>query len=438
MSIFKACDIRGVYPDELDESTAEAVGRAIGSELAGGNCVLGGDIRPSTPSLKDAISRGLVAAGADVLDIGTVPTPVAYWARRELDTRGVVIVTASHNPPRYNGIKFALGQEPAMPEDVERVRRRVEETEFRAGSGRRTEPSVKAGYLDWLGRRFEGTGHGMCVLLDAGNGSASEWAPEAFRAADYEVHELFCEPDGRFPNRSPNPTEPGALVAAGEAVRRAGAGLGVCFDGDADRTVFLDERGDYVPAEEALILLAREALTREPKAAIVYDLKSTRILPQEIRRAGGRPVMERSGYSFIKRRLMQEDAALGAEASGHFFFRELGGDDGIYAGLRMAELLAASGKRFSELRATIPPYFISEDIRIPCPAGDAEAVVGEVRRTFADRPQDHTDGVRVEFEGGWALCRASVTEPAVTVRVEGDSPERLAEIRRIFLDAVRD
>jgi len=226
----------------LDQSTAEAIGRAIGSELAGGNCVLGGDVRPSTPCLRDAVSRGLLATGADVLDVGIVPTPVAYWAGKELGTRGVAIVTASHNPPRYNGIKFALGQEPTMPEDVERVRRRVEETDFRAGSGRRTEPPVKAGYLDWLGRRFEGTGHGMRVLLDAGNGSASEWAPEAFRAAGCEVHELFCEPDGRFPNRSPNPTEPGALVAAGEAVRRAGAGLGVCFDGDADRTVFLDER----------------------------------------------------------------------------------------------------------------------------------------------------------------------------------------------------
>jgi len=438
MSIFKACDIRGVYPDELDESTAEAIGHAIGSELAGGNCVLGGDIRPSTPGLKDAVSRGLLAAGADVLDVGIVPTPVAYWASKELRARGVVIVTASHNPPRYNGIKFAFGDEPAMPEDVERVRRRVEQRDFRAGSGQRTEAPVKAGYLDWLGRRFEGTGPGMRVLLDAGNGSASEWAPEAFRAAGCEVHELFCEPDGRFPSRSPNPTEPGALVAAGQAVRAAGAGLGVCFDGDADRTVFLDERGDYVPAEEALILLAREALEDEPKAAIVYDLKSTRILSQEIRRAGGRPVMERSGYSFIKRRLMQEDAALGAEASGHFFFRELGGDDGIYAGLKVAELLAASDKRFSELRATIPPYFISEDIRIPCAAGDAEAAVDSVRRAFADHPQDHTDGVRVEFDGGWALCRASVTEPAVTVRVEGDSPERLAEIRRTFLDAIPD
>ncbi len=438
MSIFKACDIRGAYPDELHERTAEAIGRAIGSELAGGDCVLGGDLRPSTPSLKGAVCRGLLATGADVLDVGTVPTPVAYWARRELGTRGVAVVTASHNPPRYNGIKFALGEEPVTPEGIDEVRRRVEESDFRAGRGRRTEHGVKADYLDWLRRRFEATGRGMPVLLDAGNGSGSEWAPEAFRTAGYEVHELFCEPDGRFPNRSPNPTEPGALDAAGEATRCAGAGLGVCFDGDADRAVFLDERGDYVPAEEALILLAREALKNEPGAAIVYDLKSTRVLPQEIRRAGGRAVMERSGYSFIKRRLMQEDAPLAAEASGHFFFRELAGDDGIYAGLRMAQLLAATGQPLSELRDTIPPCFISEDIRIPRPAGDAQAVVERLRRAFADHPQDHTDGVRVEFDGGWALCRASVTEPAVTVRVEGDSPGRMAELRQVILAAIPD
>jgi len=447
MSIFKPCDIRGLYPDELDAAAAEAIGRAVADELIARrsersrppNCVLAGDVRLSTPALKEGAGRGLVAGGAAVLDIGTVPTPVACWAKRRLRADGLVMVTASHNPPQYNGIKLLLGPAPLAPEDIEAIRARVE-----GGAGPRaaghTEGTVerldvRTDYMRWLADRFAFSGPGLKVLVDAGNGCASEWAPEAFRDAGYEVEELFCAPDGRFPNRSPNPTAPGALDAAAEVARRVQADLAVAFDGDADRAVFLDERGDYVPAEEILILLARDILRREPGAAVVYDQKSTRVVPQEIQRAGGRAVMERSGYAFIKRRLIEEQAALAAEASGHFFFRELAGDDGLYAALRVTELLSRSGRRLSQLRKTIPPFHITPDIRIRC--REPAAVIEAVKKAFEGHPQDHTDGVRVEFEGGWALVRPSVTEPAVTVRVEGDCPERMDRLRAEVLDAVR-
>ncbi|MHC5033825.1 MAG: phosphomannomutase/phosphoglucomutase, partial [Planctomycetota bacterium] len=409
MSIFKACDIRGVYPDELDEPVAEAIGQAIGTELVGGDCVLAGDLRSSTPALKDAACHGLVRAGTRVIDIGTAPTPVAYWAKRRLNARGLLIVTASHNPPEYNGMKLMVGDMPVTPEDIEAVRSRVESGKRARGQGQgRVEiREVRKEYLDWLAERFAGVGKGLKVLVDAGNGSASEWAPAAFRTAGCEVEELFCEPDGRFPDRSPNPSRAEAVTAASTRVREVGADFAICFDGDADRAVFLDERGGFVGGEEALILFARDVLCQEPGAPIVYDLKSARIVPREIERAGGRAVMERSGYAFIKRRLIEEDAPLGGEASGHFFFRELQGDDGLYAALRMATLLAASGRSLSDLRATIPPYFITEDIRIPC--DNAERMVQRLAEQFAEHPQDHTDGVRVEFEGGWALCRPSVT-----------------------------
>jgi phosphomannomutase/phosphoglucomutase len=437
MSIFKACDIRGVYPDELDEATARAVGRAVGELLDGGDCVLGGDVRPSTPALKAAVCEGLRAAGADVLDLGLVPTPAAYWARRRFGCRGLVVVTASHNPPEYNGMKLVMGDLPPTPEQMAALARRASAEEpRRRGQGRLTARDVRADYLDWLARQFEGTGAGLRVVVDAGNGCASGWAPAAFAAAGYEVAELFCEPDGRFRHRSPNPSRPEAVTAAADTVRRSDADLGVCFDGDADRAVFLDERGEFVDAGEALILLARRALADEPGAAVVYDLKSTRVVPQQIERAGGRALKERSGYAFIKRRLIREDALMAGEASGHFFFRELAGDDGIYAALRMGELLRESGRPLSELRATVPPYFISEDIRVPCPEGQAAGVVERLKAEFAGRPQDHTDGVRVEFDGGWALCRPSVTEPALSVRVEGESPERMAQIQDQFLAAV--
>jgi len=437
LSIFKPCDIRGVYPSQLNERIAEAIGRAIGTELDGGNCVVGGDARTSTPALREAVCRGLTSAGTDVVDIGTVPTPVAYWAARRLDARGVVVVTASHNPPDHNGIKFMLGGDPLTPEDMERVHRRVEAGEFRSGRGRRRSRHVRADYLGWLAEQFAGTGHGLKVVVDAGNGVAGDWAPEALRAAGYRVEELFCTVDGRFPNRSPNPSTPQAVSAASARVRETGADLAVCFDGDADRAVFLDERGDFIPAEEAIVLFARQAL-RERPGGVVYDLKCTRVVPSEIERCGGRPIMERSGHAFIKHRLIAEGAVFAGEASGHFFFAELGGDDGIYAALRMGEMLAASGTTFCGLRATIPPFTITEDIRVPRPGGDAAVVVQHLKRVFADHPQDHTDGVRIEFDGGWALCRASVTEPVLTVRVEGDSAERRDELRRIVLDSIPD
>ncbi|MFO7955979.1 MAG: phosphomannomutase/phosphoglucomutase [Candidatus Brocadiia bacterium] len=436
MSIFKACDIRGTYPDQLDETAARAIGRAVGTELDGADCVLAGDVRTSTPALKAAALDGLKAAGCHVVDLGIVPTPVAYWAQRTFGTAGALIVTASHNPPEYNGIKFMVGDLPVSPADVERVRRRVERGDFRSGAGSVETRDVRSHYLEWLASRFGSAAAGLSVVVDAGHGTMSDWAPVAFGRAGCNVVELFCTPDGRFPDRSPNPSRPEALEAAGERVRETGADVAACFDGDGDRVVFLDEEGEYVPPEETLILFVRHLLTEHPGAGVVYDLKCTRTVPREIKRAGGRPLMERSGHAFIKRRLLREDALMAGEASGHFFFREIGGDDGLYAALLMAQILAQSDQPLSRMRSEIGPYFISEDIRIRIPDGDPAAIVSAVKERFADRPQDHTDGVRVEFEKGWALCRPSVTEPAVTVRVEGDTPEDLERIRAEVLRAI--
>ena len=429
MGIFKACDIRGVYPDDLAEHQAFLVGRALGTELAARTCVIGGDLRPSTPTLTEALKDGLRLSGANVIDLGAVPTPVVYWARRALGVQGAIIVTASHNPPQYNGIKFMLSDRPTMPEDVLRVARRVGEGDFACGDGKVSKHNVRRCYLDWLRSRSEGVAEGLRVLVDAGNGCASEWAPTALREAGCRVEELFCEPDGTFPNRSPNPSSAEGL---GEASRLAGEGevdLAVAFDGDADRAVFLDETGAFVDGDKSIIIFARHVLAREPGAAVVYDLKCTRRVAEEVERAGGRALPERSGYAFIKSRLLQEDAAFAGEASGHFFFRELGGDDGIYASLMMARIVKESGRRFSELLAFIPPYFITPDIRIPCPSGDGREVIERLKEAFADCPQDHTDGVRIEFRNGWALCRMSVTEPVITLRFEADTAEALEEIK---------
>jgi len=438
MSIFKACDVRGIYPDELSEKEAHDIARAIGSELGGGACVLGGDVRPSTPSLMDAVRDGLLQTGTLVLDLGLLPTPVVYWARMTLGVRGAVIVTASHNPPAYNGIKCMLGERPTAPEDIARIERRVVEKDYASGSGAVAERDVRQEYLAWLRDRFAGTGQGKRVLVDAGNGCAGTWAPDVLRAAGYEVEELFCEPDGTFPNRSPNPSTPEAVAEASRVAREKGADFGVAFDGDGDRVVFLDESGEYVECDKAIVVFAREILTIRPGGTVVYDGKCTRRVADEIARAGGRPVRERSGYAFIKNRLMDEGAVFAGEASGHFFFPEIGGDDGLYAALRMGEIMAGAGRTLSQLVADIPPYFVSPDTRIPRPHGDGAEVIERVKVVFADRPQDYTDGVRVEFEDGWALCRMSVTEPVLTLRFEGDTPEALDRIKRLVLAEVPD
>ena len=433
MSIFKACDVRGVYPDELSEAQAHAIGRAIGSELAGAPCVLGGDVRPSTPSLKAAVRDGLLKAGTPVTDVGIVPTPVVYWARVALAVRGAVIVTASHNPARYNGIKCMLGDRPTTPEDMARVEQRVRSEDFAAGRGSVVERDVRPQYIAWLRDRFRGTGKGRRVVVDAGNGCTGEWAPEALRAAGYDVVELFCEPDGTFPNRSPNPSGGDVLGEAARLVVENHADLGVAFDGDGDRAVFLDESGTFVPSDKAIVVFARDILAKRPGGAVVYDLKCTRRVAEEIGRAGGRPLHERSGYAFIKNRLMDEGAVFAGEASGHFFFPEIGGDDGIYATLRMGEIIAKTGRRLSELVADIPPYFISPDTRLARPYGDGARAIERLKEVFADRPQDYTDGVRIDFDDGWAICRMSVTEPVLTLRFEGNSPEALARIKAMVL-----
>ncbi len=438
MSIFKPCDIRGVYPDALNEELAGAIGRGIGTELGGRTCVVGGDVRCSTPALKRAVIEGLARAGAQVLDLGIAPTPAVYWAHRRLGAYGAVIVTASHNPPEYNGVKFALGDRPAGPEDLGRLEKRVRDSDFVDGGGHVERREVRGDYIEWLRESFDGTGRGLRVLVDAGNGCAWNWAPEVLSSAGYGVEKLYCEPDGTFPNRSPNPAEAGALDAAGRAVVDRGADFGVGFDGDADRAIFFDEQGAIIEGDQAVILLARDILAREKGATIAYDLKCTSRVREEIERAGGRAIGERSGYSFIKSRLLDEGAALAGEASGHLFFRELGGDDAIYAALRMGEVLRRSGLRMSALAATIPPYCISPDIRLPRPRGDGQRVIEHLSRTFTDRPRDFTDGVRIEFEDGWALCRLSVTEPVITLRFEGDTPEALAAIRERVLADIPD
>ena len=425
MSIYKDCDIRGIYPSEITGSESYLIGRALAT-VCPGKILAGGDVRLSTPEIKGELMRGLLESGAEVTDIGTIPTPALYFALKNSDAAAGCTVTASHNPPEYNGIKFMIGRTPVTRTVIDRIKGIVESRAFAEKAGSVSKWNAAEDYLAALGKRFQAK-KPLHVLVDAGNGAMSDIAPKAFRSAGYRVTELYCEADGAFPNRSPNPADYTCLKKTGEAVCACGADFGVAFDGDGDRAVFIDENGRPVQNEKSLVLFIRSLLKDKP-TPVVYDQKSSSVIREAILEMGGEPMPERSGHAFIKKRFLENGAAVAGEVSGHFFFGELGYDDGLFAALEMADLIAASGKTLSELTANIicPP--ITPDIRIPCPYAQQQDMLSSVENMAVAKNAaiSHLDGVRADFaDGSWFLMRKSVTAEQVTLRAEAKTEERL-------------
>ena len=436
MTIFKTCDIRGLYGTEIVEDTGYRLGRAVGERLAGKEIVVGSDLRISTPLLKKALVDGLVASGGQVIDLGTLPTPAFYYGKRHFGAPGGVMVTASHNPATYNGFKVMLGESPVRPEELQALARQMAEGRYTDASGSCRREEILPDYQRFLSRSFwwltsSRQLSALCLVVDAGNGSMWSLAPDVLRALGQRVHELYCTPDGTFPNRDPNPAVPEHLEDLRRVVLEEGADLGVAYDGDGDRVIFVDERGRIQPADRLLVLFIRYLLGRDPGAKVVYDLKSSSVVPEETRAAGGKPLRERSGYAFIRRRLLTEGALLGGELSGHYFFGALGGDDALYATLLLLRVLDALGVSLGEAMDTVPAYPITPDLRIPCDGDRARRILDELLVAFHDRPTDTLDGVRIDFAEGWALARISVTEPLITLRFEGRTFEALREIQRL-------
>lgn len=432
MTIFKACDIRGRYGAELTTDAAEALGWAIGADLAGRRVAVGGDVRISTPTLKEALLRGLVGAGCHAIDLGILPTPAYYFGLRQMAADGGVMVTASHNPAADNGFKITLGPWPITEEQLAVLAQRMAEGTRVPAVGSYRAVDIIPAYETFLLQAFPRASQPLRVVVDAGNGSYSVIAPRVLRQVGYDVVELFCQPDGRFPNRSPNPAVAANLSALRESVRHSRADLGAAFDGDGDRVVFVDKQGRVVENDRAIVLLARHVLRRTP-GAVIYDIKCSSAVPEGIRAAGGAPVMEKSGYTFIKTALLQRGAVFGGEISGHFFFQELGGDDGLYAALAMLQVLAAEARSLAALVDSVPRYPITPDLRLPCPPAEAQMIVEELAAYFGQQPNCEVrrlDGVRIAWLDGWALARPSVTEPLITLRYEAKTEARLAEIQQ--------
>ena len=452
MSIFKACDIRGIAGSEITPDLFRRMGRGIALMMGDHRAiVVGGDLRVSTPELKATLIQGLCENGRRASDIGAVPTPVVYFAKAHLGAHACAVVTASHNPSEDNGLKFMVGELPVLPEDLKRLRTLVEGPETDAPVGTRAtataRPDVLPAYEKWVASLRLPIDHGesakvrrLIAVVDAGNGSYAEIAPRVIEERPgIQVDRLFCVPDGRFPNRDPNCALPESLSALSARVREVKANIGIAFDGDGDRVAFVDERGRVISPDEMMVLFLRALGERIEGERFVYDLKCSRIVAREAERLGATPLMEKSGHAFIKRRMIAEHALFGGEVSGHYFHRALhGGDDGLVSAMLGIRLLRQSDRPLSALRQTVPRRFITDDVRLPYPAGRVEGLLQRVRAAFPEERRLEIDGIRVSFPRGWGLLRASITEPKITLRFEGEDAASLREVMDAFLAPISE
>jgi phosphomannomutase / phosphoglucomutase len=435
--IFRQYDIRGVVGTDLTTDAARAVGRAYAAYVsdrgARGAIAVGRDNRPSGQVLRNALVGGLTECGVDVVDIGVVPTPLLYWSLHHLDVAGGIQITGSHNPPEYNGFKMCVGTESLHGEEIQQLYRIQAAGSFPAGSGRVRSEEVIDRYVADIASRVGRLSRPLRVVVDCGNGAGSLVAEKLFSRLGVDATYLFCESDGTFPNHHPDPTVVENLHDLVREVRSRDADVGVAFDGDADRLGVVDGGGAIVWGDHVLILYARDVLARSgPGQPVIFDVKCSQALPHEIERAGGRPVMWRTGHSLIKDKMKELGAPIAGEMSGHMFFTEgfYGHDDALYGAARLLRIVADSGKGVAELLADVPKFVSTPEIRVECPDESKFALVARASEYFRARHDViDVDGVRVLFGDGWGLIRASNTQPILVLRFEALTSERLAAIR---------
>jgi phosphomannomutase / phosphoglucomutase len=435
--IFRQYDIRGLVDGELTPEVAEAVGRAYATMAreqggAGLAIAVGHDNRPSSPGLQAGLIRGLTAGGCDVVEVGTVPTPLLYWAERVLGTDGGIQITGSHNPPEWNGIKMTFQTASVFGDAILDLRHRIETTAFASGAGSARSERILERYMRDVVGRFN-LARPVKVVVDCGNGVGSLVAVELLEALGAEVIPLYCESDGTFPNHHPDPTVDEYLVDLIDTVRREGAELGVGFDGDADRIGAVDEKGQIVRGDILLLLFGLDILERRgPGQKLVFDVKCSQVLPDVFGRAGGEPIMWMTGHSLMKQKMKEENAPLAGELSGHICFGDeyYGFDDALYGACRLIDLIARSPRPFSEMVDDFPKMISTPELRIDVTEETKFEVVARAQEHFR-RSHDviDVDGARVLFPDGWALLRASNTQPVIVARYEASTEERLAEIR---------
>ena len=446
-TLFREYDVRGrvpeVFPeakDELSDDGMRHLGRAFGTlarERGRDTVVVGYDLRTYSPRLGARFIEGLAASGTNVLDIGCCLTPTLYFAQIHLSVQAGAMITASHNPQGWSGMKLATEYVQTLgPSDIQRLKVLCDGDALASGAGTVRRVDIRQAYLGDLASRVKPKRR-LKVVLDCGNGTASYYAVEAYQRAGFEVVPLFCTPDATFPNHFPNPSEMSNRVAIRAKVLETGADLGLSFDGDGDRVGVEDERGKSVNADLVLLLLARQVLSRLPGSTVVFDVKCSQALPEDILAHGGVPVMWKTGHSHIKAKMKETGAPIAGERSGHIFLKEgfHGFDDGLFAGMRLAEYVANEGTSLSALLATAPRYVTSPEIHVDCADevkyGVVDRLVAETKRLFPGRVND-VNGARVTFDDGWGLVRASSNLPELVLVFEGKTEAAMARIKVEF------
>lgn len=437
-SIFRAYDIRGVVGENLTPDIVYDIARAIGSqaqEQGEKTFAIARDGRLSGPLLFPALSQGLRECGCDVIDLGAIPTPVLYFATYILPARSGVMLTGSHNPADYNGLKMVINRGALAEKSIEALYERTQTKNFRVGQGKLQSYSIIPDYIQRIKQDVK-CARKLRVVVDCGNGITGNVAPELFRQLGCDVIELFCEVDGRFPHHHPDPSVPENLQDLMNAVKTHQADLGLAFDGDGDRLGVVTPQGKIIWPDRQLMLFAIDVLSRNPHSLIIYDVKCSSHLAQVIEQHSGQPFMWKTGHSFIKAKLQETGAPLAGEMSGHIFFKErwYGFDDGLYAAARLLEILTATSLSADDLFATLPDSVNTPELKIVLPEERKFIFMEELkaRSKFPDGKITTIDGIRVDFAYGWGLVRSSNTTPCLVLRFEADSSHNLTHIQDVF------
>ena len=441
--IFREYDIRGVVNKDLTPDIVKTLGQGFGTHMAQSgrrDLVVCRDGRLSSKAFAEALIEGLLSTGCNVVNIGLCPTPVYYFSVFHLDKEGGMVVTGSHNPPEFNGFKVSVGKSTIFGKEIQNLRRLIEKGEFVKGKGNLSEEEIIQPYQEYIKKNIR-VKKKMKVVIDAGNGTGGVVAGPLLRDLGCELEELYCEVDGRFPNHFPDPTIPENLKVLRDRVKKTRADVGIGYDGDADRIGVVDDQGNIIWGDQLMILFSREILKDQEGAAFVAEVKCSQNLFDDIEKHGGKAMMWKTGHSLIKEKMREEKAVLGGEMSGHIFFadRYFGYDDAIYASCRLIELLSKTDQKLSQLLSDVPRTFITPEIRVDCPDEIKFKVVETVKEALKkDHPIIDVDGVRVKYEDGWGLVRASNTQPVLVLRFEALTQDRLNAIKDLVEKKVQE
>ena len=440
--IFREYDIRGKVNDDFPPEVVLNLGKAFGTFIkrsGGQEIALSGDVRLSTPSLIEQFKVGVLSTGIDVINIGILPTPVNYYSMFKLDVAGAVQITGSHNPPEFNGFKMSRNKKSVFGESIQDLREIIEKEDFERGEGDEAPYNILRDYKKMISSKIN-LDKKLKVVLDCGNAAGAVCAPEIFRNFNIDLEELYCDVDGTFPNHHPDPTVKKNLKDLIEKMKTGRFDVGIAFDGDADRIGVVDEKGDVIWADQLMALFLPEIIS--PGDEILFDVKCSKSLEEMITKYGGKPIMWKTGHSLVKQKMLELDCKFGGEMSGHIFFADdyFGYDDGIYVAARLLQTLSGSSRTLSELTDELPKYFSTPEMRLEAKSDEDKFRISEIAvKYFTDNYNCSTvDGVRINFDEGWGLVRASNTQPVIVCRFEATSVEKMDEYKNLVISKLNE